>query len=163
SSYVGSFSWLKIDENDDIHISYSHLKRPDFFVKYATTKPLPTGEIATTLDIDPDTLNLKSKGKFITAYIELEGADVRNINASSILLNDALSPILDTKYGFVTSEDSYIVDNDQDGIMERMVKFDRNEVQRLLAPSEEVVLTITGFLYDGTEFEGTDTIRVISK
>ena len=114
-----------------------------------------------SLDIDPNTLNLKSKGKFITAYIELEGADVRDINASSILLNDALSPILDTKYGFVTSEDSYIVDNDQDGIMERMVKFDRNEVQRLLAPSEEVVLTISGSLFDGTEFEGSDTIRLI--
>lgn len=166
SYWVGEFSSIRIDENDDIHISYSRLdlqNHTGYFIKYATTNELPAGVIQTSIDIDPDTLNLKSKGKFITAYIELEGADVRDINASSILLNDALSPILDAKYGFVTSEDSYIVDNDQDGIMERMVKFDRNEVQRLLAPSEEVVLTIVGSLYDGTEFEGTDTIRVISK
>ncbi len=159
SSIIGELSSMRIDDRDEIHISY--WDRTRMIVKYATTKELPTGEIVTSLDIDPDTLNLKSKGKFITAYIELEGADVRDINASSILLNDALSPILDAKYGFVTSEDSYIVDNDQDGITERMVKFDRSEVQKLLTPNEEVVMTVSGSLYNGAEFEGSDTIRVI--
>ncbi len=165
SSHVGAFSWLRIDRNDDIHISYSRLEpgnKTSTLIKYATTKKLPTGGIETSIDIDPDTLNLKSKGKFITAYIELEGADVRDIDASSILLNGAISPTLDEKYGFVTSEDSYIVDHDNDGIMERMVKFDRAEVEKILTPSDEVILTITGSLLDGTQFEGTDTIRVIN-
>ncbi len=132
----------------------------DEIVRFTPPEQQPS-IVEANINVDPDTFNLKSKGKSITAYIELEGADVRDINASSILLNDALSPILDTKYGFVTSEDSYIVDNDQDGIMERMVKFDRREVEELLAPSEEVVLTISGSLYDGSIFEGSDTIRVI--
>jgi hypothetical protein len=157
---VGTYSSMKIDGNDDIHISYFDKAR--VMVKYATTKKLPIGGIETSIDIDPDTLNLKSKGKFITAYIELEGADVRDIDASSILLNGAISPIVDEKYGFVTSEDSYIVDHDNDGIMERMVKFDRVEVEKILSPNDKLVLTITGSLFDGTEFEGTDTIRSIN-
>jgi hypothetical protein len=159
---VGTLASMRIDDHDDIHISYSDRSDPKIgYVKYASTKELPTGGIAANIDIDPDTLNLKSKGKFITAYIELEGADVRDIDASSILLNGAISPILDEKYGFVTSEDSYIVDHDNDGIMERMVKFDRGEVQRLLTPADEVVLAVSGFLFDGAEFGGSDTIRVI--
>jgi hypothetical protein len=163
--WVGDFSSTRLDENDDIHISYALIDRVNHtghLIKYATTKELPIGGIETTIDIDPDTLNLKSKGKFITAYIELEGGDVRDVDASSILLNGAISPILDEKYGFVTSEDSYIADHDNDGIMERMVKFDRGEVQKLLAPADEIVLTITGSLLDGIEFEGTDTVRVIN-
>jgi hypothetical protein len=159
---VGTLSSMRIDDHDDIHISYSDRSDPKIaYVKYASTKELPTGEIITTIDIDPDTLNLKSKGKFITAYIELEGADVRDINASSILLNGAISPILDEKYGFVTSEDSFIVDHDGDGIMERMVKFDRAEVERTLTPGDDVILIISGSLYNRVEFEGSDRVRVI--
>ncbi len=163
TTYVGRSSSMKIDDHDDIHISYFDYSDPRIgYVKYASTKRLPTGGIMATIDIHPNTLNLKSKGKFITAYIELEGADVRDIDASSILLNGAISPILDEKYGFVTSEDSYIVDHDNGGIMKRKVKFDRAEVQRILTPADEVILTISGSLLDGTEFEGTDIIRVIN-
>ncbi|MFQ5884837.1 MAG: hypothetical protein ACE5IO_07030, partial [Thermoplasmata archaeon] len=86
---------------------------------------------------------------------------VYDIDATTILLNDVLPPELDEKYGFVTDPDSYIKDHDNDGILERMVKFDRSEVEELLSPGEEVVLTITGQLDDGMVFEGTDTIRVI--
>lgn len=114
-----------------------------------------------TVDIDPDDLNLRSSGMFITAYVELESADVRSIDASTVLLNKAISPVLDEKYGFVTSEDSYITDHDEDGVLERMLKFGRSEVQALLSPGEQVVITISGNLYDGMRFEGTDTIQVL--
>ncbi|MCK4444780.1 MAG: hypothetical protein KAW09_09565, partial [Thermoplasmata archaeon] len=52
--------------------------------------------------------------------------------------------------------------NDRDGVLERMVKFDRSEVQELLSADNSISLTITGRLYDGTEFEGSDRIRVVS-
>ncbi|TET90335.1 MAG: hypothetical protein E3J35_06855 [Methanomassiliicoccales archaeon] len=68
-------------------------------------KELSTGEPKTSIDIDPDTLNLRSKAKFITAYIELEDADEGNIDASSIKLKGVIPPIQDKRYSFVTLED----------------------------------------------------------
>ena len=107
------------------------------------------------IDIDPDTLNLNSKNKWVTTYIELpEGYDVNDINVSTILLEDAIPAKLHpTKIG----------DHDNDGIPDLRVKFDRSEVQAILEPGEEVEITVTGELYDGTPFEGSDTIRVIDK
>jgi TolB protein len=107
-----------------------------------------------TIDMDPNTLNLKSKGKWVTCYIELpEGYDVTDIDPSTILLEDTLLPILDPKFGWVKDEDGYIMDHDGDGIMERMVKFARDGVQAMLDPGV-YNLKVTGELEDGTGFEG---------
>ncbi|UCG70363.1 MAG: hypothetical protein JSV09_04915 [Thermoplasmata archaeon] len=138
----------------------------DSVTNQVTSRPVALAfgviSIEPTIDIDPNTLNLKSKGKWVTCYIELpEGYDVRDINASTILLEDSLQPELDPKYGFVKSEDSYIMDHDGDGILERMVKFDRGDVEDLLSPGI-YNLKVTGQLFDGTPFEGySDPIRVI--
>jgi len=86
--------------------------------------------VKATIDIDPDTLNLKSKGRWITAYIELnEGYDVNDINTSSILLENT-----------VPAEDrpTKIGDYDNDAIPDLMVKFDRSDVEDMLTPSESV-------------------------
>jgi Tol biopolymer transport system component len=66
----------------------------------------------------------------------------------------------DEKYGFVKSESSYITDHDNDGIMERMVKFKRDQVQATLFSGDSVELHVMGELLDGTHFEGCDTVRV---
>jgi len=52
-------------------------------------------------------------------------------------------------------------DYDEDGILDLMVKFDRQEVISLLEEGD-ATLTVSGELLDGTPFEGSDTIRVIS-
>ena len=63
----------------------------------------------TIIDFDPNTLNLRSKGRFITVYIELpEGFDVNQIDIASILLNDSV-PALD--------KPTEIGDYDKDGIL----------------------------------------------
>lgn len=103
-----------------------------------------------TVDIDPNTLNLKSRGRWITCYIELpEGYDVLDIDVGTVTLS----------YGEhkVTAEWGDV----QDGVL--MVKFDRSEVAGILSPGGAVELTVTGELTDGTSFEGSDTIRVISR
>jgi hypothetical protein len=119
-------------------------------------------KIQANIYFKPNTLNLDSKGKWITCYIELsEGYDVRDIDANTILLEDSISPILDNKHGFVRSENSYIMDHDGDGVFERMVKFDRDEVEEILEPGL-YNLRVTGKLTDGTLFEGySDPIKAI--
>ncbi len=56
-----------------------------------------------------------------------------------------------------------IGDYDVDGVPDLMVKFDRSDVQATLEPVDEVEVTVSGQLTDGTTFEGSDTIRVIEK
>jgi len=126
-----------------------------------------------SFDIDPDTLNLKSNGPFVTAYIQLpEGYDAADVVLETVYLDD-IQAIADPIYGFVTDPNSYLLDLDGDGIAEtRMVKFDRTTVRDALADVAdydeganfyELRLTITGQLADGTPFVGTDTIVVIKK
>ena len=123
---------------------------------------MPTEVLEATVDIHPHALNLKSKGRWITAYIHLpEGYNPENIDGTTILLNETIQPVLDPKYDFVTNLSEYLVDHDEDGTLERMVKFDRAEVMALLRIGE-ATLTITGEV-NGIPFEGSDTIRVIGK
>jgi len=111
--------------------------------------------IEATMDFDPDTLNLKSKGKWVTAYIELpEGYDVNDIDASTVSLNDAIS---------AEQKPITIGDYDSDGVPDLMVKFARSDVQDVLEPGDEVELTVSGELTNGTPFEGVDTSRVINQ
>jgi len=106
-----------------------------------------------TIDIDPNTLNSKSKGKWITAYIELpEGYSASNIDVSTVELNGEISAELHP-----TGTGDY----DTDGITDLMVKFDRRELIALLNV-DEATLTITGKIA-GIPFEGNDTIKVIDE
>lgn len=111
--------------------------------------------ITGVIDFEPNTLNLKSQGKWITCYIELpEGYDVDDIDVSSMLLDEQVPAEL---------RPSEIADNDEDGIADLMLKFDIADIQKILQPGNEVEITVTGELTDGTPFEGIDTIRVIDE
>lgn len=119
--------------------------------------------IPATIDIDPDTLNLKSNGQWITAYIELpEGYDVANIDVNSIALtvegqDFTVDPAASTAIG----------DYDGDGISDLMVKFDRAAIRDHLGVVDiddgdkfyDITPTVTGNIA-GTPFEGSDTITV---
>ena len=109
------------------------------------------------IDIDPDTLNLKSRGKHITAYIELpEGYDVNDIDVATVYFAAEGNQIS------AKPSPAEIGDCDEDGMPDLMVKFDRQAVQALLSPGDEMVVAVAGQLEDGTAFSGYDTIRVIS-
>lgn len=114
--------------------------------------------IPATVDIDPDTLNLKSGGKWITAYIELpEGYDSESIDISSVKLN-GVSAVNDSKYGFV--KDPEIKDRGGGNVPELMVKFDRSMIQEELEPSDGIELTLTGS-WHAVKLKDVDTVRVI--
>jgi hypothetical protein len=132
----------------------------------------PLDGIHADLVIKPETLNLKSKGEWVTAYIELsEYYDVADIDVNTVYFDGTVPAVNDTQYGFVTDPDSYLVDYDGDGFLERMVKFNRAAVIEYLGTDnceedtgndELVELFVTGEVAD-TTFEGSDTIRVIKK
>jgi len=106
-----------------------------------------------TVDIDPDTLNLKSNGQLITAYITLpEGYSVEDIVLETVEVEG-----IPAEWGEI-----------QNGVL--MVKVDRVMVQNTLTGMidyeegvkfYDIELTVTGELTDGTPFEGNDTIRII--
>ena len=120
--------------------------------------------INATVDINPNTLNLASNGKWITCYIEPpEDYDINDIDVKTIRLNHNIPVDL--------SAPSEIGDHDKDGIPDLMVKFDRSLI---LTQQKTADVTIdTGKSYEdtikvwgiikGMPFEGFDTVRILSK
>ena len=92
---------------------------------------------------------------------------VSEVNLSTVELHVGLeTPVpaeTGPKYNFVTDMYSYIVDVDEDGTLERMVKFPRATVGTLLIDyvGQEVSLTISGQYLDDTWFYLSYTVRVI--
>ena len=138
---------------DEVRIYNRALSADEIWAHYAeVAKP------RATVDIDPDTLNLKSRGKWITAYIELpEGYDVADIDITTVELRfggeSVKAELWPTEIG----------DYDGDEAPDLMVKFDRQAVQGIVSEGN-VELTVTGELSSGPVemcFEGSDTIRAI--
>jgi len=110
---------------------------------YEYNPPIPA-----EVDIEPDTLNLESKGRWITAFIQLpEDYNITDIDPNSIFLENEIKP----DRFWLTEEGDVAV-----------AKFGREEIQSILDIGD-VELTITGRLTDGTLFEATDTIKVVGK
>jgi len=104
--------------------------------------------ISAEVRITPKTINLASKGKWITAYIWLpEGYDVADIKPNSILLEEQIKAELLS----INEQEQFAI-----------AKFSREQVRAILEVGE-IELTITGQLTDETIFEGTDIIKVIDK
>ncbi len=117
-------------------------------------KPVVT-TIQATVDFDPNTLNLRCKGKWVTAYIELPAEyDVSDIDVTTVLVQGVITAAVSP---------TNVGDFDGDGVPDLMVKFDRAALQSLVSVGESVEVTISGTLADGTDFQGTDTIRVIDE
>lgn len=101
---------------------------------------------AARIDIQPETLNLNSKGRWITCVIRL-GEDCAGvgIEPGSILLE-----------GQIQADGVRFNSTKRTGL----AKFDLARVREILQPGP-AKLTVSGTLTNGVIFEGTDTIRVI--
>jgi hypothetical protein len=113
--------------------------------------PVRSSLLEVAIDLDPNTLNCRSNGRWVTCYIEppepylAEDIDVSSLRLEGI--NAADRPV-------------NIGDHDADGIPDLMVKFDRATLCAFLSPGE-CTIELTGQLLDGTPLAGADAIRVI--
>ena len=111
--------------------------------------------ITANINMDPDTLNLKCKGKWVTGYIELpSGYNVAEIDITTVLLQNSIPAELSP---------TSIGDFDEDGILDLMVKFDRASLQSLVSIGDAVEILISGALTNGVMFSGFDFIKVIDQ
>jgi signal peptidase len=106
-------------------------------------------EVGALVDIKPDTLNLDSKGEYVTVYAVVD----TEYNEKDIIIGSVmLDGVIQAEWGEVQ----------EDGRL--MVKFDRASVIAHLEgykDGEEATLTVSGKFNDGVRFSGTDTIVVI--
>jgi len=103
--------------------------------------------IPAEVEFNPETLNRKSQGKWVTVYIDLpDEYNEEDIDISTIKLN-GVSPAEESPTGI------------DDGIL--MVKFDRQAFIATHDVGESIEITVTGELFDGTPFEGFDDIRAL--
>ena len=119
--------------------------------------------VTATIDIDPDTLNLKSEGEGITGYIELtEEYDINGIDVSTAMLNGTVPAEL---------HPTEVGDHDGDSVPDLTVKFSRQTVidyvldhinleELIEKRGVEITMTLTGTMIDGTLFQGSDTIKI---
>jgi len=135
------------------NVQIKNIPTQPYIVRSTQTNVIPI--IPATVDFDPNSFNLKSKGQWVTVYIELpvgHGYNVSMINLTTVMLNGQV---------YAEATPFAIGDYDSDGIPDLMVKFNRAAVQAILQVGDQVEITINGKLTDGRLFEGKDTIQVI--
>ena len=105
----------------------------------------PEPVIASSVRIEPETLNKSSNGSF-TVFIELPaGYNPNDLVPGSLTCSGAFATVVNVT-----------------GSNELNVKFEREDLLNV-ETGDAVVITITGVFIDGTPFIGHDTIEVIDK
>jgi DNA-binding beta-propeller fold protein YncE len=111
-----------------------------------------TTPIVADIEVNPRTLNLKTKGRYVEGRIELPSPySAHDIAVNTVVLQDVVPAELS---GFSFE------DRDADGLEELLVKFDRALFQSVVPQGDAVPVHITGHVLQRT-FVGEDTIRVI--
>ncbi|RLI65378.1 MAG: hypothetical protein DRO67_02775 [Candidatus Asgardarchaeum californiense] len=111
-----------------------------------------------TVDTHPPALNLRSKGQWLIVFIELPGYNLNCINVSTIMLNGTIPVDLSAPIA--------IGDYDNDTIPDLMVCFNWTDAAEYVLSTGivygNVTLEVSGKLYSGIVFTGTDTLLVSS-
>lgn len=124
--------------------------------------PTPPARLQATVDVKPDALQKESQGSPLTAYVELpNGYDVRDIDVSTVRLWYGPGSV------WANKKPTSVGDHDRDGVLDLMVKFDRQAVIGLigdLQPPAQLEFYVTGVVVSGSErreFAGGDVVSLV--
>ena len=115
----------------------------------------PRNRVQATMDLETRRLKFKNGKDRITVHIELPaGLAAEDIDASSLLLNKAVSP----------ERAPFLIDDyDDDGVTDLTVMFSLPEASRALHPGETLELTVSGQLKNGFPFECRQSLKIIGR
>ena len=118
--------------------------------------------IAATVDMRPNTINLKRNGNFVMGLIKLpEGYSIENIDLTSIVVTKINGVLLDPS---IPADWAFIDDEIMDSVIAKFPNKTLTEAlpADLVYPAN-VEIAVSGTLTDEakTPFEGTDQVRVI--
>jgi len=107
-------------------------------------------EIGVSVEIKPDTLNLNSTGKWITAFVYIETEyDAEDIIMGSVMLDGVIEA------EWVKVNGSLKVKFERASLIEYLIEEGYRD-------GDYVVLTVSGRFTDGVRFTGEDTIKVVN-
>jgi len=109
--------------------------------------------IEVEIDIDPDTLNLKSQGKWMTVYAYIQpsqGYHATEINVNTILLDGQIP----ADWGDVQEKNCFMAKFNRTSLIDYLIGEGRKG-------GDVVTLTVTGQFTDGMSFQGSDTINLV--
>jgi hypothetical protein len=135
-------------KDDEDNMGPDDAKTTDFTV----TEVSPRGAITVEVKITPQTLNLKSNGRWVTVHIKLpEGYSTADIDVSTILLDGVIKP--ETTKG--SGEGKLVVKFSRAGVITHI----KDTYGITGSKFSQTTLTITVEVA-GTTFQCSDTIRV---
>ncbi len=121
----------------------------------------PPSPIVATVDIKPESLQKRSHGPSVLAFIELPtGIDVEDIAVATVRMCLGTDPC---GTGGVPATNPKVGDADADGVPDLKVQFDRASVIALVAsiPAPAVATFTVSGLVGGSTFAGRDTVRLV--
>lgn len=134
---------------------------PDF-VRIGSATAVVSGVpdfVPATIEYGPETINLKSRGLWVTAYVELPSGYQPVDVALNTLAVTAIDGVPITPLAVLT-EPNAIGDFDNDGIPDLMVKIDRGRLQSVLTPGMRNI-RMEGLLGTGESITGERSVAVI--
>ncbi|MFX1481854.1 MAG: ABC transporter substrate-binding protein [Promethearchaeota archaeon] len=173
---------------DYIYLYASQIHKPaivrDWIIGYESSGSLnPTSfftnvehvgkALPATVEVVPKVINTVRGSPWITLYIELPyGINPMEIDLGTVTMSyeDFSQPaVTDPSYAWVTDPSVYIVDQDGDGVLERLVRIDRDAFIAGLGITDPgrrgtvIEIMVEGSLTDGTPFVAWSTVTIVSR
>ncbi|MBI2058439.1 MAG: DUF4382 domain-containing protein [Nitrospirae bacterium] len=128
--------------------------------------PPPPSQLVVALDIDPNTLNIRSQGNPVTAVLEVtQGGDSSQIVVATLTLNAVNSQAIAALSPF--NKPVELADANGNGVQDLKVQFSRQALISALKGlgfgEGDATIQIQGQLTTGSTFSVTDTIKVIER